>query len=86
MISISLKKRRSMRNKCSTNILGPNHSPRQHNHFPKVIEVLFCKVKKESILGRCKQGGSKVAKVVVPKVHINGKFNIRLENNNNNQC
>jgi hypothetical protein len=42
-------------------------------------------VKKENILGRCKQGGSKAAKVLVPKVHINGKINIRMEKNNNNK-
>jgi hypothetical protein len=30
--------------------------------------------------------GSKVARVLVPKVHINGKNNIRMEKNVKNQC
>jgi hypothetical protein len=28
----------------------------------------------------------KATKVLVPKVHINGKFNIRIEGNIKNQC
>jgi hypothetical protein len=31
-------------------------------------------------------GGSKVTRVPVPKLHINGKINIRIEKNVKNQC
>jgi hypothetical protein len=30
--------------------------------------------------------GSKATKILVPKVHINGKINTRMENNVKNQC
>ncbi len=30
--------------------------------------------------------GSKVAKVLVPKVHINGKINVKMKKNVKNQC
>jgi len=31
-------------------------------------------------------GGSKAIKVPFPKIHINGKINIRMETNVKNQC
>jgi hypothetical protein len=31
-------------------------------------------------------GGSKATRILVPKVHINGKINTRMENNVKNQC
>jgi hypothetical protein len=31
-------------------------------------------------------GGSKAARVPLPKVHINGKINTRMETNAKNQC
>ncbi len=55
MISISLKKRRSMKNKCSPNFLGPNHSPMQHNHFPKVIDRQHICLKEEPNVPRAIQ-------------------------------
>jgi hypothetical protein len=33
-----------------------------------------------------KATGSKMARILVPKVHINGKINIRMEKNVKNQC
>jgi hypothetical protein len=31
-------------------------------------------------------GGSKVARILIPKVHISGKINIRMGKNITNQC
>jgi hypothetical protein len=31
-------------------------------------------------------GGSKVARVQIPKVHLNGKLNTKMEKNVKNQC
>jgi hypothetical protein len=33
-----------------------------------------------------KATSSKMARILVPKVHINGKINIRMEKNVKNQC
>jgi hypothetical protein len=31
-------------------------------------------------------GGSKATKIPIPKIHINGKINFRMEKNIKNQC
>jgi hypothetical protein len=43
--------------------------------------MLFCKIRADA-----SYDGSKVARVLVPKVHINGKNNTRMEIYIKNQC
>ncbi len=51
----------------------------QNNHAYGLMENL-------AIMVIASYGGSKATKVLIPKIHINGKINTKMEKNIKNQC